>query len=131
MMFLSQKHKHIFELENEFKNQIMCYNVSPDKVPLYLIAADYGLLIREESVTNKVASPVKFAEYLACGLKIIISPNLGDYSEYVINNDCGSLYGGMIQYGKPIIEEKIRIKRLSDGFKKHNYVNSYALVLNN
>ncbi len=28
----------------------------------YLIAEDYGLLIREETITNNVASPVKFTE---------------------------------------------------------------------
>ena len=52
-------------------------------------------MYRESSVTNQVASPVKIAEYLSCGLKIIISKNLGDYSEmiekynlgYIIKND--------------------------------------------
>ena len=49
------------------------------------------MIIREESITNQVSSPVKFAEYLYAGLKIIISSNIGDYSKFVLDNDCGFL----------------------------------------
>jgi len=40
-------------------------------VPKYLNASDFGLLIRDDSTINQVASPTKFNEYLACGLKVI------------------------------------------------------------
>ena len=46
-------------------------------------------MLREQSDTNKVASPVKFAEYLYAGLPVLITENLGDFSNYVIENDCG------------------------------------------
>ncbi len=49
----------------------------------YYRLCDYGLLLREKSITNKVASPVKFAEYLYAGLRVLISPEIGDYSEMV------------------------------------------------
>uniref|UniRef100_UPI002630F3D7 hypothetical protein n=1 Tax=uncultured Campylobacter sp. TaxID=218934 RepID=UPI002630F3D7 len=42
-----------------------------DKVPLYLNAADFGVIIRNDDLINFVASPTKINEYLACGLKII------------------------------------------------------------
>jgi len=87
IIFLSDLDENIKQLQNEFRSQVFCKKVSPDEVPDYLIAADYGLLIREESVTNRVASPVKFAEYIACGLKVIISDNLGDYSKLIGNNN--------------------------------------------
>jgi hypothetical protein len=51
--------------------------------------ADYGILLREKSITNKVASPVKCAKYLSRGLKVLISPEIGDYSDWVKNNDLG------------------------------------------
>ncbi|MBK8066825.1 MAG: hypothetical protein IPK27_04120 [Rhodanobacteraceae bacterium] len=49
----------------------------------FLCAGDCGLLVRERSVVNQVASPVKFAEYLAAGLPVIISEGIGDYSDLV------------------------------------------------
>jgi glycosyltransferase involved in cell wall biosynthesis len=51
------------------------------EVAAHLAAADVGLLLRERSVVNEVASPVKFAEYLACGVPVILSEGIGDYSE--------------------------------------------------
>jgi hypothetical protein len=38
----------------------------------------------KELNTNKIASPVKFAEYLTCGLNIIISNNLGVYTDFTL-----------------------------------------------
>lgn len=55
----------------------------------YLQCCDYGILVREQSETNRVASPTKFAEYLYAGLKVLVSKNLGDFSEFVLEHDCG------------------------------------------
>ena len=63
--------------------------VKPNEVHRYLSAADFGILYRNQSVTNEVASPVKFGEYLSAGLKVLISENLGDYSEIVQKNNLG------------------------------------------
>ncbi|MGB2963466.1 MAG: glycosyltransferase family 4 protein [Anaerolineales bacterium] len=59
-----------------------------DKVPheeiyQYLSAADIGFLIREQHLLNFVSSPLKFAEYLICGVPVITTPWVGDYSEHV------------------------------------------------
>ena len=51
-----------------------------DQVSSYLAAGDVGLLIRSRSDVNAVASPVKFAEYLANGLTVILTEGVGDYS---------------------------------------------------
>jgi len=55
----------------------------------YYCAADAGLLLRENTITNNVASPTKFAEYLMCGLPVIISEQVGDYSGFVNKNNIG------------------------------------------
>jgi glycosyltransferase involved in cell wall biosynthesis len=57
--------------------------VSHHEVPRYLAAADAGLLLRAPNACNVVASPMKFAEYLACGLPVVIGPEVGDYSDLV------------------------------------------------
>lgn len=54
-----------------------------------LAAADAGCLLRRRSVVNRVASPLKFAEYLACGLPVIIGPEVGQYSELVARQGLG------------------------------------------
>jgi len=76
----------------QFKNRIVTKWVKPNEVRDLLLAADYGMLIRENSITNHVASPVKFAEYLSCGLQIIISENIGDFTEFVKQHGCGFVY---------------------------------------
>lgn len=43
-----------------------------EEVSAYLNAADIGFLIRNDSVVNRVASPTKLGEYLACGLPVIV-----------------------------------------------------------
>lgn len=47
----------------------------------YLSAADAGIIMRHDTPVNNVASPVKVAEYLACGLPVIMTRGIGDYSE--------------------------------------------------
>lgn len=54
-----------------------------------LAAADCGLLLREASIVNRVASPVKFAEYLAVGLPVILTEGIGDYSALVREEGLG------------------------------------------
>jgi len=58
-----------------------------------LCAADYGLLLREDSTVNRVACPVKFGEYLACGVRPLLSPHIGDQSDVASSADLGVVVG--------------------------------------
>lgn len=132
VIFLSELDENIRKLKNKFESQVFCKKISQNDVPQYLIAADYGLLIREETTTNKVASPVKFAEYMACGLKIIISPNLGDYSK-LIDNDILLGYSStsnLLNLSKvgELEKNKIRNKGLQL-FSKNNYKETYNVLI--
>ena len=73
----------------------------------YLNAADFGFLFREDNVTNNVASPTKFAEYLMAGLPTVISKGIGDFSEFVattpdagvvVDNNSETLIGDIVDY---------------------------------
>ncbi|HTA26648.1 MAG TPA: hypothetical protein VK809_02585 [Bacteroidia bacterium] len=103
------------EFLNEFPGRVIHKWVEPEKVQDYLSVADYGLLYRENSVTNKVSSPVKFAEYLAAGLSVIISDNVGDYSSFVKEQKCGMLFDSIdwAQLKKLPVEEKERIRKIA------------------
>jgi glycosyltransferase involved in cell wall biosynthesis len=131
LLFLSEEDSNITKLKKEFKEQIICRKVNANEVPEFLLAADYGLLIREESTTNLVASPVKFAEYLACGLQVIISDKLGDYSKFVIDKNCGYLFSQFINPHKIEIYSKNKNSDLALGFfTKKYFIKEYIRVLN-
>ena len=91
MLFLSKETTDIKRLMKRFPGRIVQKWVEHKEVLHYLSAADYGLLLREASVTNKVASPTKFAEYLFSGLQILITEDLGDFSSFILNKHCGLL----------------------------------------
>jgi len=71
------------------EDQMTVVSVAPDEVPAMLSAADLGLLLRERSPVNLVASPVKFAEYLASGTPVIVSAGIGDFSALVSDQRIG------------------------------------------
>jgi glycosyltransferase involved in cell wall biosynthesis len=55
----------------------------PREVPAYLSAADAGLLFLLSAPSQSACSPIKNGEYLACGLPVVTSAGIGDYSELV------------------------------------------------
>ena len=52
-----------------------------EKIPEYYSASDFGIIIRNNSIINKVASPTKVIEYMASGLGIISTSNIGDIED--------------------------------------------------
>jgi len=75
----------------DLDGRIISFSVPNDEVGDYLNASDLGILFRENTIMNNVASPTKFAEYMLCGLPVIISEGVGDYSQYTVNNAVGVL----------------------------------------
>ena len=117
VVFMTKQHKKIEELISEFPDRVERLWVKPEDVFKNLSKADYGILIREDKVTNQVASPVKFAEYVSAGLKVLISSNVGDYSDMVNSNNLGIIIENEIpKLIKPTLEEK----QLSINFCKEN-----------
>lgn len=133
LLFLSPLCEEIKQLKLKFGEQIFQQHLSPSEVPEYLLAADYGLLIRENSITNYVASPVKFAEYLSCGLKVIISSELGDYSALTMKHNLGYVIdslSGNSNLGKVEIGEKLRVSQFAKlNFTKRAFKAEYKKLL--
>lgn len=96
ILLLTNSNPDQLKITSEFSSRVMVKWVKHQQVQQLLHAADYGWLVREQSDTNRVASPVKFAEYLAAGLYVIISPELGDYSELVNREGCGMISDNMV-----------------------------------
>ncbi|MCB9223233.1 MAG: glycosyl transferase, partial [Crocinitomicaceae bacterium] len=133
VLFLAQNNEQIKALKKKFPNRIKIDWVNPVEVQDLLKKCDYGLLLRKEIVTNQVASPVKFAEYLQAGLKVLISPGIGDFSFFVEDNQCGEVIKGLIPDLNPLTkaEREKSIQLCNKYFVKDSEQiskNYYALI---
>lgn len=120
------------KIQNDFSDRVNQLWVKPAEVSDILQACDYGWLVREKSVTNQVASPVKFGEYLSAGLKIIISEQLGDYSEFVLKNNAGFIFSetATALLNRVAADEKERMSQLAEHhFSKLAHEANYRKLL--
>jgi hypothetical protein len=101
VLFLTKATPEIEKLIERHPDKVQRKFVAHHQVQSELEKCDYGILIRDDKVTNQVASPVKFAEYLNAGLHVLISENLGDYSEFVREHNCGFVITGKL----PILQK--------------------------
>ena len=61
------------------------------EVPGLLNASDVGMLLLRQSPNIETSSPVKFAEYLNCGLPVLITDRVGDYSHMTMEHQVGAI----------------------------------------
>lgn len=55
----------------------------------FLNTMEYGFLIRDDDPVNNVSSPIKLAEYLSCGVNVIISNAVTSYAPLVQSYGAG------------------------------------------
>ncbi|OBX25527.1 glycosyltransferase involved in cell wall biosynthesis [Gelidibacter algens] len=113
-----------------FKALVKAFWVKPDEVKDYLIVGDFGLLIREKSVTNRVAAPTKFGEYLACGLEVVITEALGDYTSFVKEHNCGIIYNGDVLALNKTSTRTEMYNLAINNFSKRNFSKEYGKIYN-
>lgn len=89
VLFLAREDAAISELEAAWPGRVQRAWVKPEEVPAVLAACDQALLLRDDTLTNRVASPTKFAEYLAAGLPVLISDQIGDFPDLVEEGSLG------------------------------------------
>ena len=65
-----------------------------EKVIWYLSAADAGLAFIRSAICERGSSPIKIGEYLATGLPVLITENIGDYSELIERERLGVVLKG-------------------------------------
>lgn len=116
LLILSDNNSFVIKLKDKFGSRIVQKLLKPNEVRHHLLSADYGWLVRHNSITNKVASPVKFAEYLSCGLKVLISSELGDFTEFVRKYYAGTIISSNtenIKLSKISFSEKYNLHKLA------------------
>ncbi len=75
---------------NNIEKNIRIFSISNRaEMQMKLSEYNYGFLFREDSAVNRVSSPIKYLEYLSCGVTPILSEKVGDYSEYTRLNHVG------------------------------------------
>jgi len=86
------------QLANEYKKKykltdgsIIILNANYREVGNYLNMADLGLLLREDMPINNLASPTKFAEYMLCGLPVLLSDSVYDFADHLNETSYGAL----------------------------------------
>lgn len=83
-----------------------------DEVGEWMAAADVALSLIKPLKSKRGSSPVKFAEYLACGLPVISTEGIGDIDELIVRNKVGSLIS---RFDVPEYERALtEIGKLSD-----------------
>jgi len=54
-----------------------------------LINATFGILLRKPDIVSRVSAPIKFAEYLAAGLPVILREGIGDTEQIIKKYNVG------------------------------------------
>lgn len=79
LTFDEEKGKRILQ-EKGVKNYSV-KRVPKEEVKKELLEANYGFIIREDSIVNRVATPTKFSSYLSSGVIPIFSKCLTDFTQ--------------------------------------------------
>lgn len=131
-LFLCEPHEAIDRLERDFPGQVVRVWLPHEDVVPTLAMCDHGLLLREPCLTNQVASPTKFSEYLRAGLPVIISEGVGDLSDLVRKERSGVVLGkkAVITVERPDDVERERMKGVARShFSKGSFNTAYGTVM--
>jgi len=117
-------------------NDFTILSLSYEEVPDHLLMGDIGLLFRDDNLIHRAGSPMKFAEYLACGLPIIGSAGLGELIPYLSKYNIGTvidfkteMLNKDIDYlVKLIIDNSEEIRKRCENFAIQHF--SYGRYLN-
>ena len=83
--------KKVIEIVGDDKN-IEIYGITDrTQIPATLNKFEYGFLIRKNDVVNQVAAPIKFLEYLSCGVNVIMTNAVPSYAKLVKDNKIGTV----------------------------------------
>ena len=122
-------------LDSKYLNSIEILSITNRaEISSFLSTKEYGFLIREDIVVNNVSSPIKLAEYLSCGVNVIISDAVKSYAPIVEKQKAG-----ISMNSAENIVEKLKsfthntsnaIDVYQKYFSKEEQLNSYNMLLN-
>lgn len=122
--------KKVDEIFTDQKN-ILIYSVTNrNEISSVLSKFEYGFLIRENNKVNEVASPIKFAEYLSCGIRPIMTDAIPHYTTLIEKYSCGLILNdNQITTINHVGDETSPIKAYNDYFSSDKFIDSYKMIL--
>ena len=132
-LMLTPRSEPFAGLEKKFPGRVQCRWMDPDVVTSLLRAADYGVLLRENTITNQVSSPTKFAEYLLAGLPVVVSDSVKDFALFVKKHSAGYVLNGsddrLPVFVKVSPAHKSQMNELARNyFSKERYTEEYRKI---
>ena len=88
---------------------------------------DFGFLLRENLLFNRISSPIKFLEYSSNGVVPIITQYVGDYSNDIEKYDLGIVFKGNMS---KLIDDLKSVTSKIVEFRQRNYTYSSKLLWN-
>lgn len=74
--------QRIISLFGYIPSRIIITHVAPDNLKNFYALADFGFILRDDHILNRVANPTKLVEYLYFGVRpILLSQEIGDFLE--------------------------------------------------
>lgn len=122
MLILSHQIDRIIPLIED-SSDIITDKAEASEVKRIICSGDYAFLIRENIITNNVAYPNKFLEYVQSGMKIITTPFIYDVALQVKNYDLGIVFD-IDKDDKQVLYDYITTKHCN------NYESRVELLLN-
>jgi glycosyltransferase involved in cell wall biosynthesis len=70
------------------------YSAAPEAIPATLFEGDIGLCLIVSSFSKIASAPTRFAEYLAAGMPVLVTPGVGDLEQLVEGTGVGVVLRG-------------------------------------
>lgn len=81
--------KNLLKERGFTEKDFLITKVAPAEIPVYLIAADIAVSFIKPCYSKQASSPTKNAEYLICGLPVVVNDGIGDTSRFTREDQTG------------------------------------------
>lgn len=85
---------------------LLITKVKGSDVPAMLLKCRAGLVLRDDSLINRVAAPIKIGEYLSAGMKVVYTGSIGSIKDLL--SECPAAAACLINAASASAEEIIR-----------------------
>ena len=96
------------------KNLFSVDSLTYDDLILSLPSCDFGFLIRDNNIVNRVASPIKFSDYINANIFVLASDNIGDVSNYIKKFNIGIIINSINKIKYNVVFNEINSLKLID-----------------
>lgn len=77
LLLTNGKLEQLSRLGPDLRKRIIKKAVPHNEVPYYLAMTSFGIILRDDSIINRVAAPTKIAEYIANNISILYKGHIG------------------------------------------------------